>query len=1565
MNVRSDGYAVQRISVWMVNLVMLALLAVPAIAQDVDLTITKTDSADPVVSGQSLTYLITVTNTAATVEATSVVASDELPAGVTFVSATVSQGASSESGGVVTADFGNVSAGASASMEIVVTVDSATTGVLTNQASAEAAENDPVTADNATSETTATSQEADLSIAKTDDVDPVLAGGTLVYTVTVTNSGPSDATSVVASDEIPAGTTFGSATVSQGASSESAGVVTANFGTIVAGASASMEVTVTVDPSTSGLITNLASVESGVTDPVPANNTAAENTTVQGSEIDVTGGPLAFGSQDVDDGQTAAQSVTITNTGSAELIFTGAGIALVGGDAGQFAITNGPATTPLASGASREVQVAFDPTTAGAKAASLEITTTDSDEPTVQVALSGTGIDGEITVTGGPLAFGGQGVDAGPTAPLSITVINDGASDLSFTGAGFQIIGAASPEFAITNSPATTPLATGASREVQVTFDPAQRGARAATLRITTDDKDEPTVDVGLTGSGIGVVYVDLNGDNTDGASWATAYTSIQTGITSADANNEQVWVADGTHSQAIAMASGVEVYGGFTGLGGLEETSLDQRDPQANATVIDVNLAAFHVVTYSGTTDTVLDGLTITGGNANGGGNDNNGAGIIMLNVDDSNTLSNCLITDNVALTYGGGLFALTSSPEIIDCKFTANSANTGGGMLFTTNSVGRVERCVISGNNATFNAGGIVCANTSDTAFINCLISGNVATAQCGGFYAVNTSAPSLTNCTISDNRGTEGGGVWVNFEGDPVITNTIFENNTNHAVFEDTTNSDPILSHCLFRDNPDGDLFDENSTSLTGAASIEALAQASDILDGDPAFAMDGPAGITGTWNEDPLYSGALNRTLLTDTTASFATGEFAGMLLNANTAQRVQACIVDNTATTITVTGNATAAPVNAASGESYQIIDYHLDLGSAAIDTGTAAGAPADDIEGTPRPLGLGVDLGIYEAEGDITAAPASLEFGNQDIGAGATAPLSIVIENTGVAPLVFTGSAVALTGPAAGDFAITNSPATSELAAGASREIAIAFDPTVVGARAASLEITSDDPDEPTVEIALSGTGVASTPDIDVTGGPLAFGSQDVDDGQTAPQSVVISNVGNAALSFTGAGIALVGPGAGEFAITNSPPTTPLAAGASREVQVAFDPTAVGAQAASLEITTDDADESTVQVALSGTGIDPEIDVTGGPLAFGSVDVDAGATASQTITITNTGTATLGLSGVALAGTDPGEFAITADSGETSLAPLASRTVDVAFDPTSAGTKSALLRITSDDTDEPTVDVALGGTGIDPEIDVTGGPLNFGSWDVDAGATASQTVTITNIGTATLSITSVTRVGTQPGAFLITADSGETTLAPTQSRTVDVAFDPGTPEPKSAILRIASDDTDEPTVDVALSGTAIDQEINVSPSSAPFGDVEEGTGPSAPINVTITNTGTNTLSIFSVTLSNNLDQQFAITGDTGGSALAPSASRIVTLVFNPTLVGPQTADLEIASDDTNESLVVVPLTGNGTGEVGETGLTTNQLVRALLGFPSPTFIFNELDVNGDGEFDAADIVANV
>ena len=115
-----------------------------------DLAVTKSASPDPVTVGNDLTYNVTVTNNGPS-DATNVMLSDTLPGGVTFVSATPSQGSCSEASGAITCDLGNLANGATATIEIVVT--STTEGSISNTATVHATETDPNINDNSATAT--------------------------------------------------------------------------------------------------------------------------------------------------------------------------------------------------------------------------------------------------------------------------------------------------------------------------------------------------------------------------------------------------------------------------------------------------------------------------------------------------------------------------------------------------------------------------------------------------------------------------------------------------------------------------------------------------------------------------------------------------------------------------------------------------------------------------------------------------------------------------------------------------------------------------------------------------------------------------------------------------------------------------------------------------------------------------------------------------------------------------------------------------------------------------------------------------------------------------------------------------------------------------------------------------------------------------------------------------------------------------------------------------------------------------------------------------------------------
>lgn len=244
-----------------------------------DLSVTQTDSPDPVIVGNQFTYTLTASNSGPS-DATGVILSDNLPSSVTFISSSSTQGSCSGTS-TITCSLGALKKNSSATVRLTVTAHSE--GTLINSASVSASESDPNPSNNTDKENTTVRPApviptADLSITQTDTPDPATVGNPLIYTITVKNSGPSEATGVTLTDTLPAGVSLTSITPGQGSCAPSADKITCTLGNLPAGKEVTVALTVT--PSAPEAITNTASVTASETDPNSANNTDKESTKI-------------------------------------------------------------------------------------------------------------------------------------------------------------------------------------------------------------------------------------------------------------------------------------------------------------------------------------------------------------------------------------------------------------------------------------------------------------------------------------------------------------------------------------------------------------------------------------------------------------------------------------------------------------------------------------------------------------------------------------------------------------------------------------------------------------------------------------------------------------------------------------------------------------------------------------------------------------------------------------------------------------------------------------------------------------------------------------------------------------------------------------------------------------------------------------------------------------------------------------------------------------------------------------------------------------------------------------
>ncbi len=248
-----------------------------------DLSITKTDGVTTAVPGGSVTYTITASN-AGPNNAPAAIVADTFPASLTATWTCVGAG-----GGTCTAsgsgninDTVNLPAAGSVTYTASATISASATGTLANTATVSSGIPDSNPANNSATDTDTLAPQADLAITKTDGVTTAVPGGSVTYTITASNSGPSNAPGATVADTFPAILTATWTCVGAGGGTCTASG-SGNLNDTVnlpAGGSVTYTVSATINSSASGTLSNTATVTSIVTDPNPANNSATDTDTL-------------------------------------------------------------------------------------------------------------------------------------------------------------------------------------------------------------------------------------------------------------------------------------------------------------------------------------------------------------------------------------------------------------------------------------------------------------------------------------------------------------------------------------------------------------------------------------------------------------------------------------------------------------------------------------------------------------------------------------------------------------------------------------------------------------------------------------------------------------------------------------------------------------------------------------------------------------------------------------------------------------------------------------------------------------------------------------------------------------------------------------------------------------------------------------------------------------------------------------------------------------------------------------------------------------------------------------
>ena len=552
---------------------------------------------------------------------------------------------------------------------------------------------------------------------------------------------------------------------------------------------------------------------------------------------------------------------------------------------------------------------------------------------------------------------------------------------------------------------------------------------------------------------------------------------------------------------------------------------------------------------------------------------------------------------------------------------------------------------------------------------------------------------------------------------------------------------------------------------------------------------------------------------------------------------------------------------------------------------------------------------------IVEYNPDIDVSSTELNFG--DVILSKDLILNLAVNNLGNDDL--TVSTTDIIGPNSEQFSFVSGQGSFTIPSGGSaHSIPIKFSPTAEGSKSATLRITSNDPDENPLDVALTGNG-APEPVADIAVSPSSKNYGDVQIGSSSSETFVVTNDGTANLCVIS--VSLAGTNSNQFNIVSGGSSFTVVSEATHDVVVSFNPNTEGVKNATLQFVSNDPDEDSLNVALNGNGVpDPVADIAVSPSSKNYGEVQIGSSSSETFIVTNDGTANLDVSSVSLAGTNSDQFSIVSGGGSFTVAPGATHDFLVKFNPTTEGTNSATFRFASNDPDENPLDVALSGNGVSqPVADIAVSPSSKNYGDIQIGSSSSETFIVTNDGTANLDVSSVSLAGTNSNQFSIVSGGGSFSVAPGASHDVVVSFNPNTEDVKNATLQFASNDPDENPLDVALSGNGVSQpvpDIAASTTELNFGDVFISNF--SILNINIFNNGTADLNVSATNIIGIDASQFSfISGNGNFSIISGGNARSIEIKFSPISEGAKSATLRITSNDPDNNLLDIPLNGVG------------------------------------------------
>ncbi|HVI08183.1 MAG TPA: choice-of-anchor D domain-containing protein, partial [Candidatus Binatia bacterium] len=1287
------------------------------------------------------------------------------------------------------------------------------------------------------------------------------------------------------------------------------------------GINGTCSITVTFDPTEigtrNGTVTLLSNAPTQV---IVLTGAGTSNSTGTMSSPELTFGPQQVGTT------SPSQQLVFTNTSGGQMTVNGCTIA------GDFVIASGCAGSVVLQNLDTvTMQIAFQPTAPGNRVGFLQLS---NNLGTQQVSLQGTGLQSGINISPVNLNFGNQTTGTSGT-PQNVVLTNTGTGDLTVSSL------TTSAEYTASSSdcgnlPAT--IAVGASCIFTVIFSPTVAGTASGTLTMV-DDQGAQTV--GLNGTGVlpGVQFSQSPltfGSQTAGTSSAAQITTL-TNNSLASLVVSSV-VATGDYS---VTSTSCTIGSQFT----LAVGASCDLDIIFTPVVAGTRVGALTVEDSDGVQAIAMSGNATAPGVSLSAPNLNFGQVIVgataqmtaNVEVSDSTTGSMQVNSITVSGNYsesdnctGNGVTVAPGNSCYVAVTFSPAATGTSTGMAVIEYTVGEASGELVLQMTGTGTTPGITLAppslsfgsqviNTASSALVTQLTNSGTSgltvssIAASGDFSETNNCAavPAGASCNISVVFTPEAAQT---LTGTLTITHDVGTVYAGVAVVPLTgVGTAPGVSL-----SPASVSFGNQTINTTGSAStvtvtnngtsalhVTSVSAAGDFSQTNTCstVAANNTCSVSVTFG--PKAAGSRTGTVTikddagTQVITLSGTGTAPGVGLSPSS--------INFGSQTVNTTSSAQSVTVTNNGGSTLTISSYvasgDFGVSSANCTTVNAGGQCTLQITFGPTLIGsragsvaltdnAGVQIISLSGQGTapgISLSPSTLNFGSVAVGSSSQLSVTVLLDAAADAPMTVNSVTVD------GDFAVTNN-CTSQVNPGGQCSMLMTFTPAITGGRTgeATISYTLGSATSQ-LEVALSGTGLA--PVISFTPSSVSFGSQIV--GTTsATQVVTLRNTGSSGLTGPlGSGGPVISIN-GDFSQTNNC-SSGLSTGGSCTMTISFAPAATGTRNGIINVS----DNLGLQtVALSGSGVAPGVGLSPATISFGSQVVGT-TSGSQSVTVTNSGTSSLSFTSIAASG----DFAETGTC-TSALSQNGTCNISITFTPTTTGTRNGTVTLVDN---AGTQVITMSGTGNAPGVSLTATALAFGS-QVVGTTSASQGVTLTNNGTSSLTISSVT----SDSDFSETDNcASHSPIAAAGTCTITVTFTPASAGGQTGSITIVDG---AGTHAISLSGTGTAPGVGLSPASLNFGSVVINT-PSATQNVTLTNTGTSSLSIASITASGDFSETDTCISH---SPLPASGSNgnscTITVTFMPVAAGSRSGAITI-TDGAGTHFVALAGTGNAPG----------------------------------------------